>query len=261
MALIRQADAERLVRDAIALDLGDLTRQAEAIRARARADARRIVEEAQQRGQSLLAGATERGHAEGYERGRQEGYDAGFAEGRAAAIRQATEQLAPLQAAWAAELERFESELTRMLDSARRELVELALRIAERVVRRSIEADPASALPTVEAVLALVARAARVQLRVHPDDEPLIRDAMPALAARFHNARQVELVPDAAIERGSCVARTAGGEIDASIATQLDRIAEALLPTRTADARAHDSAPTGDGAAVPDRPHQPGEPP
>jgi valyl-tRNA synthetase len=80
---------------------------------------------------------------------------------------------------------------------------------------------------------------ADMAVAVHPDDEPLAREALPELATRLAAAAHVEVASDASLERGSCIARTgSGGMIDASIRTQLGRIVEALLPA------SHDGAPS-----------------
>jgi len=45
-----------------------------------------------------------------------------------------------------------------------------------------------------------------------------------------------DLREDVAVGRGGCVVRSARGSIDATIETQLERIAATLLPARTASA-------------------------
>jgi hypothetical protein len=79
-------------------------------------------------------------------------------------------------------------------------------------------------------VLELVGRPTRLVVRINPEDIERTKRDLPALAARFAGAAHAELLPDASLSRGSIVAATEAGEIDATIETQLDRIVESLLP-------------------------------
>jgi flagellar biosynthesis/type III secretory pathway protein FliH len=241
MALIKQANARDLARDAIVLDLGDLQRQGAMLVTQARAQAEAIIAEARAERQRILAGAAEQGHAEGLAAGHAAGHQAGFEAGRAAALAEFKDQLAKLDAAWSAAAESFNNSREHLLRSAQRDVLRVAVRIAERVTKRVIRIDPAVAAAQLEAVLAVVVRPTRLTVRIHPDDRPTVEAALPRLAAIFTAARHVELVEDPSLTRGSCIAVTRppgssdadtglGGEIDASISTQLDRIVEALLP-------------------------------
>ena len=107
MALIKQANARDLARDAIVLDLGDLQRQAGEIVTSAKAQAAMIAVQARAERERIVAGAAETGRAQGFEAGKQEGYKAGVAEGRAAAIAEMKERLGKLEAAWGTAPNRF----------------------------------------------------------------------------------------------------------------------------------------------------------
>lgn len=233
MGLIRQSAASFL-KDAIVLDLGDLAAQGERIKAVAEKQANKVVEDAAKERARILEGATELGRKEGFERGREEGVKAGREEGRKAAIAEFQARLGELEKSWTRALESFENSRRRMLIDAERDVLVLALEIAGRIVRRSINTDPAAVSEQLAGVLALVTRPTRLVVRVNPEDEPLLRDALPALADRFPKAEHVELKSDASLTRGSCIAITAGGGvIDSTIETQLARITEVLVPDRS----------------------------
>lgn len=240
MALIKQSNARDIARDAIVLDLGDLQRQAAAIIAEARAQAAAITAQARAERERILAGAAESGRAQGEEQGRAEGLKAGLAEGRAAAVAEFKERLSKIEAGWSDALARFVADRDEMFMLCQRDVLRLALGIAERVTKRAIRADAAAAVAQLEAVLRVIVRPTELVVRVHPEDRSVVAEALPRLTSEFSQARHVELVDDPAIGRGSCVASTrahgaaggafAPGEIDASVQTQLDRIVEALLP-------------------------------
>ncbi len=230
MGMIRQADAHLLARDAVVLDLGDLARQGEAILARARSQASRIIEEARREREAILAGAEEQGRAKGEQAGFEHGRTRGLDEGRASAHAAHAAELAVLSEQWRAALEVFESQREGLLEEARRDLLRVSLDLATRIVRRRTEGDPRAAQECVEEVLALVSRPTRLVVRVNPDDAPGVNEALPGLLARFAMCAHVEIREDPMLARGSCAAQTErGGVFDASITERLERAARAML--------------------------------
>jgi len=231
MAVIRQSIADRVAQDAIVLDLGDLSRQGDQVRARAMAEAESMLAKAQIERRRLLASATEEGLAKGHAEGLAKGLDEGRAKGHDAALAERRQQLDTLAAGWGAALAKFEQDRDGLLLEAREDVLRLAIMLGERVTRRKVATDPQVVVSQLETVLSLIAQPTRLAVTVNAEDEALARDALPALMARFPAAQHVDLKPDPALPRGSCNAMTAGGgRIDASIPTQLDRIAHALLP-------------------------------
>lgn len=231
MAVLRQAEAARVVSQAIVLDLGDLRRQADEMRARALAEAARIVQDAQQERARLIAEAREAGKAEGFELGRREGQAKGAEEGRRVGLAERKEALAQLESAWVSGLETFLSRREEMLHAAKTDVVRLAAEIARRVVKRVVELDPRVVEGQIEAAIRETSRATKLLVAVSAADEALAREALASAIARLGGSASAELVIDAALSRGSCVVRTgAGGVVSAEILTQLDRVIDTLLP-------------------------------
>lgn len=231
MGMIRRADLAETARNALVMDLGDLSARGAALVQEANAHAEQILREARAERDRLIATARaegfKAGHAEGSAKGHAEGLAKGCAEARAANA----ESIAAVAGAWAAALEAFESVREDMLQAARTEVVRLAAEIASRVTRRAVELDEAAVLPQLEAVLGAVVRPSRLTVRVHPDDLEMARAELPELMSRFELCRHAELLADASLDHGSCVATTdEGGRIDAGIGTQLERILAALMP-------------------------------
>lgn len=232
MPLIRPADADRVPRRALVLDLGDLRRHGEEVVARARAEAAAIIEEARAERARLVQGGREEGFAEGRAAGEAQGLEEGRAEGRRRALTEMSARLGALDAAWSAALAKFEAERAEVLAAARESVIVLAAEIASRVTKRTIELDPAVVRDQLEAALGLTLRATRLVIRVNPEDRAIAAQALPELLKTLAGAAHAELAEDASLDRGSCVIRTDHGEVDASIGTQLDRMAGALLPDR-----------------------------
>lgn len=232
MALLKQAEAAVLTRDAIVLDLGDLRRQGTRLIEVARSEAARIQAEALAERSTIIDGADKVGYQQGFERGVEEGRAAGLEAGTRLALEQRAKELARVEAGWAEGLDRFLAERERFLAQGQRDVVLLAAAIASRIVKRTVEVDPGVVQAQVAEVLSLVLRPTRLAVACHPADRALVEAALPGLVARMQHSASVELVDEPGLERGSCVARLAdgGGFIDASIGTQLDRIVAALVP-------------------------------
>ncbi len=231
MPLIPRADAEIIARDAVVLNLGDLERRGETLKSQAQAQAKQIITDAQTERERLIADAHEAGFAQGREAGHAEGLAAGIEEGRSQSMADLTPALQAIAEHWGEALGSFVRARDQMLTEARTDVVRLATLIAERVTKRVIELDPGVVDGQMTEALGLLARRTRPRISVHPDDETLARQAIPTLLARFDGVEHIELETDPALVRGSCVVRTpSGGEIDASITTQLNRIVADLLP-------------------------------
>lgn len=232
MALVRQSEAAVMTRDAIVLDLGDLRRQGVRLIDAARQEAIRIEQEAQADRAQIIAGADKVGHEQGFARGLAEGTAAGIEKGTAQALAALAPELQRLSTGWAAALDGFVQTRERFLAEGQQDVVRLAALIATKVCKRQIELDPQVVTAQLAEVLALVLRPTRLQVACNPADRDLLSRALPGLASRAQQSLNVELVDDATLARGSCVARLAegGGMIDASIDTQLQRIVDALLP-------------------------------
>lgn len=238
MALVRQSEAAVLTRDAIVLDLGDLRRQAQRLIDVARDEASRIQEEALGDRARIVEGADKVGYEQGFARGFEEGRAAGIEKGTQQAVASVQAELQKLSAGWTAALDTFNQTRDRFLAEGQQDVIRLAALIAAKVCKRQIELDPAIVAVQMAEVLSLVLRPTRLQVACNPEDRALLTRAMPAVVATSQNATSVELVDDATLPRGSCVARLAegGGMIDASIDTQLQRIVDALLPPPTNEA-------------------------
>lgn len=249
MGMIRRSEVERAAREALVLNLGDIARDGERVIAQARAEAERIIADARAERERLIAGATEEGHAEGLARGIEEGRAAGAEEGKRAALEAHGAALARIQGAWERSVEEFERARVEMLSALRRDALALAMMLAERVVRREVELDEGLVLRELDAALSMLARETRIVVAVHPDDEAVARAALPGLVARFADVSHAELVADASVDRGGCVVRTdAGGVIDATIRTQIERMASAIGVRATGVVGA---APEGGAVAKP----------
>lgn len=231
MALIKNAASRVAVANAVILDLGDLARQGERIKQHAQDRADEVIEEAHKERERILAGAETKGHDKGYEEGFEQGKAEGTIEGREKAQQEAKEAIDIVQARWTNAIDDFEARREQMLLEARREIVALAGIVARRVTKRVVELDSGVVSAQMQAALERVSAPTRLEIAINPADEAVARETLPALVDRLSNVTHAALVVDPALAAGSCVVRTSGGgEIEASIDAQIDRVLSVLLP-------------------------------
>jgi type III secretion protein L len=106
----------------------------------------------------------------------------------------------------------------------------LAVRMAEKIVRRTIQLDPSTLADiAAQALAAARAHTGVVLLRVHPEDQAALAAARPVLAARLAAAVELRLVADPAVSRSGCIVETTTGRLDARLETQLTALERAVF--------------------------------
>ncbi|MHC4946879.1 MAG: FliH/SctL family protein [Planctomycetota bacterium] len=230
MALIKSANSDRYVRDAIVLDFGDLNRQAERVVSDAQQAAAAVLAEARAEAETLRRDAQEAGRAAGREQGLAEGREAGRAEGRAEVLETLRPQVEQVVAAWREALGGWDRERRTMRLEARRDVLAFALAFAEKLTRRRIDTDERVVADQLAGALALVARPSAVEIRIHPDDRPIVEEVLGGILAGVDGAAEATVRDAPDMTRGGCIVSTAGGTVDASIETQVRRIVDTLLP-------------------------------
>jgi flagellar assembly protein FliH len=106
--------------------------------------------------------------------------------------------------------------------------VQLATRIAERIVRRDLEKRPELPLTLMREALELATSGQSVRVALNPADLTLLGPQAQQLLAELGRLGDAELVGDDRIARGGCRLETRHGSIDQQIAAQLQRIEEEL---------------------------------
>ncbi|MFG0246063.1 MAG: FliH/SctL family protein [Phycisphaerales bacterium JB052] len=232
MGMIRRADLEGHTQNAYVMDLGDLEKRGNSLIDAANTKATQIIQDAVKERERLISDASQEGHKQGLAQGLEQGLEQGRAEGLEQAREAHREKLEQLESIWGDQLAHFEQQRDSMLEAARVQVVELAAKIAQRVVHRVVELDPTVVVRELESVLSTVTEPTRLVISVHPEDADLAKEELPRLIDRFASCEHAQVVTDPSIPRGSCVARTpGGGMVDASLNKQIDRIIDSLLPS------------------------------
>jgi len=207
----------------------DLEGQAQAVLERADEQARQIVRRAQEHGRQLAEQARQQAHQAGLEEGRREGLQQIRTEAREAVLQETRERVDRLVHALTTGLTEFERDKRRLIGVAEVGLIELALAIARRVCKLLVETSPAAARANARYLLEAVRHDGDLELRVSPSDYDTLRDVAAEVLRCADELEHVQVTADAAVAPGGCVLSTPDGQIDASIETQLQRIAEAIF--------------------------------
>ena len=154
-----------------------------------------------------------RAQAEGVALGREEGLDD---------VRSAAEALMSA----VAELTRTRDEMATAVES---DAVELGLALAAKIVAGAIEAQPERVLDAVAGALRRVVDRRQIAVFVDPEDFQLVSGAIDDLTAKLGGGETCDVQADRRIGRGGVIVRTAEREVDATVATQLDRAREVIL--------------------------------
>lgn len=229
MALIKDANSKDLMREAIVLDLGDLRREGDRLRAKAEEDAQEIIRLARIEAARTIEDANSRGMEEGRAEGAAQGRAAGFEAGRNEAYEAHCAELAAVISGWTAALDEFESRRDHLLRDARQDVVELAVRLAEAITRTSLETDRDAAARQLAGALELVLDATALRVEVNTIDESAVADALPSLLTRLGKSAHADVLVSGDVEPGGCRLIAGAGEIDATVEAQIRRMAETIL--------------------------------
>ncbi len=159
----------------------------------------------------------EQAHAEGYAQGRAQGHQDGLAQSTAAAL------------AMGESLRELHELRGQMADELERDSVELALALAAKILAGALQAQPERVVDVVRGALRRVADRRQIVVLVDPEDLEVVSGAVGELQAQAGGIELCDVQADRRVGRGGAVVRTAEGEIDATVETQLQRARELML--------------------------------
>lgn len=210
----------------------------------ARTEASRVLDEARETARQMVEHAREVRDAELAD-ARLEGYRLGYEEGLEAVDRDCASLVSTAETIAA----NVAAERQRLLESSEGEVVELALRIAERLVNTALDVDPGLVVDVCRGAMRKAFKRETLIVLAHPDDLDLLRRAGPDVARELGGVHHLDIVEERRLEPGSVIVRTPAGEIDATLDGKLDvlrRHLTELAETRRAGMR---SGPAFDEAA------------
>lgn len=194
--------------------------EAQQIMQQAQMAAQQMMAEAQANLQQELEAVRQQAAQQGYQEGIQQGVQAGQEQGMAESA-QRVEHL---------KMEFVELVMARrkVLAAMEPEIVHLAVEIAEKIVGMELSTGREIITGIVKQALATLKERDEVVIRVNPSEVDAIKANQAAYEAMIEGLKRFEVVPDGAIEAGSCSIETNLGNVDARIATQLEAVRNGL---------------------------------
>jgi flagellar assembly protein FliH len=122
-------------------------------------------------------------------------------------------------------LEELSSMRDNMVRQTERELVQLSVAIARRILQREVSVDGELTAALAHIALERLGGATPATVRLHPDDYTVVTSGQVTPLS----GRHVEILPDPSVSRGGCLVESEFGFINASVDAQVDEIARAVL--------------------------------
>jgi flagellar assembly protein FliH len=120
------------------------------------------------------------------------------------------------------DLVRLRSEMIRKTE---RQVVQLAMAVATRIVSREIHVDRELLVAMARVALDRLGDSASARIRLHPEDYAAVQ----RLGSASVRDGAVQIVSDPSIHRGGCVVESDFGLIDVSVDAQVEELTRALL--------------------------------
>jgi flagellar assembly protein FliH len=160
----------------------------------------------------------------------RDAYERGYADGERAGIAATEARVEEVVARLAATIEEIAGLRTGVMRRAERDLVRLAIAMAERVLRREVDIDRELLVVMARVAIDRLGENGTATIHLHPSDHD-------AVVARRSTelGPSVELVADPAVPRCGCLVRSPFGTIDVGIESQVRELSRALLGDDAAD--------------------------
>ncbi len=154
-----------------------------------------------------------------------DGYARGFADGEAAGLATARRQHEALLQRLTDTLVELRQVRAQMIRQTERQMVELALAIARRVLHREVSLDADLLVAMIRVALDRLSEAGQVTIRLHPAEYEAVSHARSGPLAGEH----VSFVADPRVGRGGCRVESDYGSVEAGVDAQIQEIGRALL--------------------------------
>ena len=128
------------------------------------------------------------------------------------------------------EIARAKMQAGQILAESEKDIIELALKIAAKIIGRDLEREPEIIIEICATATESARGAKAMILRVNPKDGALLREKKPKLMEQIGRTLELAIRDDADVEPGGCLIQTEFGTIDAQLKTQFDMLRNVLYP-------------------------------
>ncbi|MDP2688961.1 MAG: FliH/SctL family protein [Deltaproteobacteria bacterium] len=158
----------------------------------------------------------------------REAYEKGFRAGEKAGFEFGRQKAEVLFSGLAKIIEEIAAYKERLYKPCVREMTELSLAMARKVVQRELELQNDTVLTCVSAALKSVVAGGDITIKVNPTDLELIRQNKGELLKYGDGIKSVSIEGSDDISRGGCLIDTRFGEVDATVDSVMEEFEERL---------------------------------
>lgn len=178
-----------------------------------------LIKEAKEKAELIIREAKERARLI-----EQDAYQKGYAEGLDLVNAEVSELVEAVRSVAESAL----SEKWSVINSYERNIVDLALEIAKKVVDGQILLKPDTVVGIARKALFIAAEREHIQIRVNPEDVEMIKAHKDDLMASMDGIEKIDVIADRRVKRGGCILETDAGNVDGRLQSQLSHIDDAL---------------------------------
>ena len=227
MTASARAEADNIIKDAQQAAFEEVKRktdEAQTIKQDAEAEAEKVIADAKVKATEIeneIRQSLEGERKDAQDKGREEGKESGFKDGKAE-VERLIERTQVM-------LERAQDKRGEILAETEKEIIDLVLLIARKVIKVLSENQKGVVISNVIQALRKVKSKGNVTIRVNMDDLQLATEHKEEFIKLLEGVKSIQVVEDSSVDKGGCVIETDFGEIDARISSQLAELESKIL--------------------------------
>jgi flagellar assembly protein FliH len=159
----------------------------------------------------------------------------GYAAGHEAGHEQGATEIARATQALGEALDDIRLLRVELVQAIEHDAIQLGLQLAERILGGARQLPSERILEAVQGALRRVTDRRKITVLVNPAELEAVSSAIGELAGPASGVELCDLQPDERVEPGGAIVRTAEGEVDASVETQLERAREVVEASLAAE--------------------------
>ena len=201
---------------AVAFNFEDMTQRAQQYLEQVKQQAAKILQEAQNQAEQIRSKAQVEGREKAMQQAQQESHSRVEQQMKSVipAVESAINDLVQQRDDWESHWEH--------------QAVTLAMKIAEKIIRRELAQDPGISKTWIRQSLELISRQEQVTIELSPGDLEAIQPQIELLSQSLGRLAETRVITNPQLQPGECRVLTQHGQIDQRLETQLDRIESEL---------------------------------